>query len=207
MTAQAEYRQRYAALITPPANDVRLIGLCGYARSGKNATGQILEDDYGFRQVSFAQALKNVAASLNPLLPGAGPERSSFTLAAAFRHYGGWDTVKENVPAAREFLQNLGVACREQIDEDVWVDALFNRIEASDPATSRFVITDCRFPNEVAAVRRRGGQVWRIERPGTGPVNSHISESALPLDPQFYDRYVLNDGSLADLRRRVLTSA
>lgn len=182
-----------------PIKDVRLIALCGYARSGKNATGQILEDDYGFRQVSFAQALKNITASLNPLLQSAGP--GTVPLAAMFRHYGDWDAVKENVPASREFLQNLGVACREQIGEDVWVDALLNRI---DTAPARYVITDCRFPNEVQAVRDRDGEVWRIERPGTGPINEHISESALPLDPDFYDRYIVNDGTLADLRRKVL---
>lgn len=174
-----------------------IIGLSGYARSGKNATGQILEDDYGFRQESFAQALKNVAAEINPLLrTERGP---AFPLASLFAAYEDWDTVKDAVPAAREFLQRLGVACRDQIGPDVWVDALSRRLNSHPSA--RYVITDVRFPNEAEFITRLGGQVWRIERPGTGPANGHTSETAL--DSHDFDRVIVNDGSLADLRRTI----
>lgn len=183
--------------------DVRLIGLSGYARSGKNAVGQILEDELGFRQESFAQALKNVAAEINPLLPE--PYRglipgATLPLSKHFLRYGDWDAVKENVPAAREFLQRLGVACRDQIGPDVWVDALARRLRTHPSA--RYVITDVRFPNEANFITAQGGQVWRIERPGTGPVNDHSSETAL--DSYRCDRIIINDGTLADLRRKVL---
>lgn len=180
---------------------MNVIGLSGYARSGKNATGQILEDDYGFRQESFAQALKNVAAEINPMLNDTfGGYR---TLAAMFHGYGDWDAVKDAVPAAREFLQRLGVACRDQIGPDVWVDALARRLQAHPSA--RYVITDVRFPNEAEFIRSLGGALWRIQRPGTGPANGHSSEVAL--DEYQFDRILVNDGSLADLRRVVLESA
>lgn len=186
--------------MTTHNTDVRLIGLSGYARSGKNAVGQILEDDYGFRQESFAQALKNVAAEINPLLDtGRG---ASDHLAALFFMHGDWDAVKDNVPAVRDFLQRLGVACRDQIGPDVWVDALARRLRTHPSA--RCVITDVRFPNEANFVTEMGGQVWRIERPGTGPVNGHTSETAL--DGWSFDRIIMNDGSLADLRRKVMPS-
>lgn len=180
----------------------RLIGLCGYARSGKNTVGDILEAEQGFRQESFAQALKNVAAEINPVLrDGHGSYR---TLAACFAG-GDWDTVKEQVPAAREFLQNLGVACRDQIGKDVWVNALENRL-ASAGNPPRVVVTDCRFFNETSWIKAQGGELWRVVRPGTGPVNGHISESELPETGPLYDRIILNDGSLADLRAKVLNS-
>ncbi len=176
---------------------MNIIGLSGYARSGKNAVGRILEDDYGYRQESFTQALKNVAAEINPRLStGRG---GTSTLAALFSVYEDWDTVKDKVPAAREFLQRLGVACRDQIGPDVWVDALARRLSVHPSA--RYVITDVRFPNEAEFITNRGGQVWRIERPGTQPVNSHTSETAL--DDWAFDRTIVNDGSLADLRRSV----
>ena len=177
---------------------MNIIGLSGYARSGKNTVGQILEDDYGFRQESFAQALKNVAAEINPTLTNTfGGHR---TLAGLFHGYGDWDAVKDAVPAAREFLQRLGVACRDQIGPDVWVDALARRLSVHPSA--RYVITDVRFPNEAEFITNRGGQVWRIERPGTRPVNGHTSETAL--DGWSFDRTIVNDGSLADLRVKVL---
>lgn len=179
--------------------DLRFIGLSGYARSGKNATGQILEDDFGFRQESFAQALKNVAAEINPLLHRPGPDPEPYTLATWFSVYDDWDAMKDAVPAAREFLQRLGVACRDQIGPDVWVDALARRLNAHPSA--RYVITDVRFPNEAEFIRSLGGEVWRIQRPGTGPANGHSSEVAL--DEYQFDRILVNDGSLADLRRTI----
>lgn len=190
-----------AAFSAPPASP-RIIGLCGYARSGKNTVGDILEAEQGFRQESFAQALKNVAAEINPILLHKGVY---VTLANLFALYGDWDTVKEQCPAAREFLQVLGVACRDQIGKDVWVTALANRLtSAGNPP--RVVVTDCRFFNETSWIKEQGGELWRITRPGTGPVNGHISESELPESGPLYDRIILNDGSLADLRAKVLNS-
>lgn len=179
---------------------MNIIGLSGYARSGKNAVGQILEDDCGFRQESFAQALKNVAAEINPVLRMMNGDTRN--LAELFFMHGDWDAVKDNVPAVREFLQRLGVACRDQIGPDVWVDALARRIRTHPSA--RCVITDVRFPNEAEFITNQGGEVWRIQRPGTLPVNGHTSEVAL--DEWSFDRIIVNDGTLADLRRKVLES-
>lgn len=181
-----------------PVKETRLIGLSGYARSGKNTVGQILEDGYGFRQESFAQALKNVAAEINPTISTGGGGASP--LATMFSIYEDWDAVKDAVPAAREFLQRLGVACRGQIGPNVWVDALARRLRTHPSA--RYVITDVRFPNEANFITDMGGQVWRIERPGYGPVNDHSSETALDL--YGFDRTIVNDGSLTELRRKIL---
>lgn len=180
----------------------RLIGLCGYARSGKDSVGQILADEQGFRQESFAQALKNVAAQINPVLRDT-TGREAFRLSTVFKG-GDWDTAKGN-PAVREFLQVLGVACRDQIGKDVWVTALANRLTSAG-TPPRVVVTDCRFFNETSWVKEQGGELWRITRPGTGPVNGHISESELPESGPLYDRIITNDGSLADLRKKVLNS-
>ncbi len=71
------------------------------------------------------------------------------------------------------------------------------RLPAGDVAFS-----DCRFPNEAAAIRDRGGEMWRIDRPGTAPVNAHPSETAL--DGFNFDRHIDNGGTLAALRAKVL---
>lgn len=179
-----------------------IIALSGHARSGKDTVGQILVDDYGFRRMSFAQAIKNVAAEINPLLiNGSGGFTS---LAACFTVFQDWELVKDRVPAAREFLQKLGVAVRDQVGPDVWLDAVARQIDA-DPG-GRYVITDCRFPNEVAFTKARGGEVWRVVRPNNAPVNPHQCETGLPETGDLYDRIIQNNGTLADLRRTVLES-
>jgi hypothetical protein len=47
----------------------------------------------------------------------------------------------------------------------MWVASLENRLRSS---TDDIVITDCRFPNEIKAIRNAGGRVIRIKR-GTEP--------------------------------------
>jgi hypothetical protein len=60
------------------------------------------------------------------------------------------------------------------------------------------VVDDVRFPNEAAIVRRLGGELWRVERPGTERGTSHASEGELD-DYPLFDRRVVNDGSLLQL--------
>jgi aspartate/methionine/tyrosine aminotransferase len=43
----------------------------------------------------------------------------------------------------------------------MWVASLENRLRQS---TDDIVITDCRFPNEINAIRNAGGKVVRIKR-------------------------------------------
>jgi hypothetical protein len=64
------------------------------------------------------------------------------------------------------------------------------------------VFDDCRFPDEADFVRRLGGELWRIERPGTERQTEHASEGGLD-DYPLFDRRLINDGSLLDLHERV----
>ena len=63
-----------------------------------------------------------------------------------------------------------------------------------------WIITDCRFPDEVDAVENRGGTVIRIER-GERLENQHISETAL--DDEFFEHVIQNNGSILDLINEV----
>jgi hypothetical protein len=161
-----------------------LVGLSGYAQTGKDTSGAMMVEEAGFTRLAFADALKSVALD------------SDTDLRNAVR-YAGWEETKQSHPHARLFLQHLGVAARDHIDQDVWVNAALRNVSPG----GRFVVTDVRFPNEAAAIRARGGFVVRVERPGTGPVNAHASETAL--DDFEFDATLRNTGTLDDLRSRV----
>jgi hypothetical protein len=65
-------------------------------------------------------------------------------------------------------------------------------------------VTDIRFANEAAMIRDLGGVLVRVERPGVGPVNEHVSE-VMPFEA---DHTLLNDGSIEQLHdtiRRLAT--
>lgn len=64
-----------------------------------------------------------------------------------------------------------------------------------------WIITDTRFPNEAAAVKSKNGVLIRVVRPGTIPVNSHPSETAL--DDYPFDFIIDNSGNILDLIEQV----
>jgi hypothetical protein len=82
---------------------------------------------------------------------------------------------------AREVMQFVGTDVFRKMKNDVWASATINKISIEQPHIA--VIADCRFPNEVQAVKDAGGMVIKLTR---NPYNSdHASEIAL--DPSNYD--------------------
>ena len=170
-----------------------IIGLSGYAQSGKNTVADILVDHHGFIQLAFADAIRDFIYEINPLV-SCSPTGYLQDLV----NLKGWDEAKQE-PQVRKLLQSTGVAGRNMIDEYLWVALTLSQIK--DPQEGKYVITDVRFPNEAAAITSQGGQIWRIERPGVTAVNDHISETAL--DPWIFDETILNDGTIEDLKNKI----
>jgi hypothetical protein len=74
----------------------------------------------------------------------------------------GWDAAKQ-LPEVRRLLQYMGTeSVRDIVDEEAWVMALERQLREEAPA--RAIITDVRFPNEAAAVKRWGGKMLRVVR-------------------------------------------
>lgn len=76
---------------------------------------------------------------------------------------------------AREVMQFVGTNIFRAMQKNVWADATIHKIHDEQPPLA--IIADCRFPNEVEAVRNAGGIVIKLNR---NPYNSdHDSETAL----------------------------
>ncbi|WP_371671253.1 hypothetical protein OG985_28705 [Streptomyces sp. NBC_00289] len=176
-----------------------LIGFAGKARSGKDAAAQALLDA-GWTRRAFADNVRAMLYAMNPVLDDSS-YRDGFTSLKYEVDTYGWEEVKEVFPEVRVYLQRLGTeGGRDNLGEDVWVDALFRDFESWGPT----VITDVRFPNEADAIRARGGLVVAIERPDLTTVGEpgHVSENALA--GYLFDDVIRNDGSLAQLHDRVM---
>lgn len=168
-----------------------IIGLSGYARSGKDTVAQFLVENYGYTRVAFADNIRHMLLDLNPYV-GIGPSNYNHTALADLVAVNGWESAKQH-PEVRRLLQDLGVAARNYLGEDVWIKAALNTPTQSDG----LVITDVRFINEAKAIKDRGGEIWRVFRPGITAVNGHISETQM--DGYACDRLVDNSGDLKDL--------
>lgn len=169
-----------------------LIGLSGYARSGKDTVAGILLQQ-GWQRHAFADKLKLAVLTLNPLINPGGFER----VAEIIRNEGP-EFAKDNYEEYRRLLQVFGTEVgRNLFGENFWVEQALREVREDEKA----VFTDCRFPNEAQAIKDRGGEVWRIVRPGFGPVNNHPSETSL--DEWEFDCYVYNDSDTRDLSEKI----
>lgn len=110
------------------------IALVGNMRSGKDTFADVLINEQGYTKIAFADELKRICKELFP---------EQF----------------KNGNKPREILQNVG-KCMRSIDYDVWVKALDRKIKQYDG--KNLVITDVRYPNEVAYLRNNGFIIVQI---------------------------------------------
>lgn len=183
-----------------------IVGLSGYARSGKDEAAKVLVENHGFTRIAFADKLRDFLYALNPLI-NPTPERYFTNPKQPVRLRDvigddriGWEGYKETIYSdeIRGLLQRLGTeAGREVLWDSIWIDAAFHGL---NPA-GNYVVTDCRFPNEAEAVRSRNGAVVRITRSGVGPANGHASETSL--DDYEFDYRIDNSGTLEEYHQLI----
>ncbi|WP_341669684.1 deoxynucleotide monophosphate kinase family protein [Alcaligenes sp. SDU_A2] len=63
------------------------------------------------------------------------------------------------------------------------------------------LIKDIRYENEADFIRRHGGEIWHIERPGNPVISQHSSEWGVARQPE--DRLILNNAGLHELAAQV----
>jgi len=164
-----------------------IIGLTGYAQSGKDTLAGMLIGLHKYENRAFADPIRKLLYDMNPIVKG-----EDYTVQGVVDGYG-WDFAKTAFPEVRSLLQTLGVGARKLFGDDFWVSQGLSGLTPGD----RVVITDVRFPNEADAIKDLGGQIWRVKRLGVGAVNSHVSETAM--DGYKVDQIFINNGSVDDL--------
>ena len=169
-----------------------IIGLSGYARSGKDTVANYLIENHGFTRLAFADPMREALYALNPSL---GTSRLS--LQEVIDEHS-WDGYKDTLfgEEIRVLLQRMGTEVgREMFGEHFWVDYLLNK--ALD-IKGDVVISDVRFLNEAEAIHQANGQVWRVNRPGIEAANSHASEIQMDSFSNF-DVVITNDTTIEEL--------
>jgi hypothetical protein len=170
-----------------------LVGLCGFAQSGKDTLAAMMIRHNGFERRAFADPMRTILYKMNPFVitydDGGMPNiKRVQTLVDSF----GWEYAKKH-SEVRELLQRLGTeGGRNLLGENVWVDALFKE------PYKNLVITDVRFKNVAEAIHKRGGKIIRIIREGVNAVNAHFSEHAYSEQ----DYTIINDGTIFDLHEK-----
>lgn len=81
---------------------------------------------------------------------------------------------------ARQVLQELGTGVFRQMHKDVWIEANIRAISNSGVAVA--FVDDIRFPDEVQAIQKAGGVVYRFTRDPAEGKDRHASEISLDRD-------------------------
>jgi hypothetical protein len=177
-----------------------IIGLSGYARSGKDTIANILVEE-GFKRVAFSDALQKCMIAFNPIIDWDLVNNVPIRYVDLVEELG-YDKCKELYPEFRRSLQFMATEVgRNTFDENIWLNFVTDRINAEP--NQDWVITDCRFRNEIKAVEDAGGFIWRVMRYGYNGANNHISEHEL--DNYNFDEIIFNNGSIDDLKEKVLS--
>jgi len=171
----------------------RVIGICGYARSGKDTARQHIEKKYGYDGRAFADALRTIMWKLNPMVDCEGGVLIRYQ--DALDKYG-YDEAKNRYPLVREMLVAMGVGCRDVLSPTVWLD----KILPLGYDGSEIVVSDVRFPEEAQRVKKLGGILIEITRPGVVAPNEEEARNHPLLAPHVS---ICNDGTKEDLGKRL----
>lgn len=176
---------------------MKIIGLTGKKRSGKDAAAQILIAT-GYTLVKFAEPLKEVIRGLL---------RYQGYCDDSIEDFVDGHRKEEPVPqlgmrSTRYAMQTLGTEWgRDIMSPTLWTNAFINRAKQFD----RVVCTDVRFPNEAETIKTFGGDVYRIIRPGLESLDGHSSETLLDSLP--VDTEIVNDSTIDELQRQLINLA
>lgn len=197
---------------------MNVIGISGTAGAGKDSIADRLCAVHGFVRVGFADPMKRFCEEV-----------------FAFSDRQVWGTIEHknatdpryrradgSLLTPRYALQTLGTEWGRDCYPDLWIDYALRVASgllaggwAYTPRTGLYedegrmvagvVFTDCRFRNEVDAVKRAGGKVVRVVRPGfdgMAGIAAHVSESGqADIPDDVFDAVVWNRGTLADLHK------
>ena len=198
-----------------------IISISGLIGSGKDTIAEYLVAKHGFKQESFAGNLKDAISTIfnwdRELLEG------KTELGREWRDtIDTWWSNRLGIPnlTPRWVLQHWGTeVCRRAFHDDIWIASIENKLRTSQ---DNIVISDCRFPNEIASIKRAGGKIVWVKR-GELPswyqaaknanwgditaqemltdIGVHISETAW-VGTEF-DAVIDNNGSIEDLYNQV----
>lgn len=168
---------------------MKIIAISGKAQHGKDTTARFLKsaleaDGYKVQVAHYADLLKYIC-----------------------KQFFGWNGQKDD--AGRHILQYVGTDVIRTQKPDFWVDFIISMAELFPDTWDYLLIPDCRFPNEIDRIKSAGLDMVHLRvlrkdfaSPLSKEQQAHPSETAL--DNTTPDYWIINDGTLKDLKEYVI---
>jgi len=145
-----------------------ILGICGFQGAGKDTFANYLVSKYGFEKFSFASATKDVLAIIfgwnRKMLEGDTIESRVFR-----ETVDPWWSEKLSIPelTPRKMLQLVGTDLfRKHFNYEIWtliVEKKILTLQSANPNIN-IIVSDCRFPNEIAMLKKLGAKLTHIHR-------------------------------------------
>ena len=184
------------------SNGPFIIGLCGNAGTGKDSAIEYLRYCPYIapsQKIAFADPIRQIAK-----LFGFTPKQlSDRKLKEKKDPFWGF--------SPRLFMQKVGTEMfRDCLRQDIWIkllekkvndlkkDAIIERSKKKVTHLSFIFITDVRFPNEAKAIKKMGGYIVKIRRPGFSKSGENLHPSEKYIESIPADLELVNDAPDAD---------
>jgi hypothetical protein len=189
-----------------------IIGICGLLGSGKDTLAQILIDKYNFEKLSFASKLKDIVSILfswnRKLLEGDTLESRKWRE----EKDEWWSTKLGKDITPRWVLQNIGTdVFRNHFNDNIWLLVVEKTLMSN--LHKNYVITDCRFPNEIQMLKKFGAKIINIRRNTPNWFYQYLNEDILPrgVHPSEtswiktnFDLIIENNDTLEELENKII---
>ena len=130
-----------------------LIGLTGFAGSGKDTLYEMIKSD-GWERFAYADALKNICIDYLGL-----SYEDVYTQEGKVKYNEFWGMTN------REILQKVGTeAFRNGFHKDTWIKIAEIKLNSFLKSGKNVIVTDVRFDNEAILIKKLGGKVFNIVR-------------------------------------------
>jgi len=175
---------------------MELIGISGYAGSGKDTVADYYIENSRFARYSLADPIKKAASEM---------------FGVPLAHFSDRELKEVVIPfwgfSPRYMAQIIGTECgRNLFRQDIWIkraEVEYNKYRDNFNAGG-MVIPDIRFENEAVWIQKMGGTLIHITRPdydGDVGTAGHASEAGY--SDNLKDYTVINDGTIEDLYEKI----
>lgn len=174
---------------------MRIIGIIGKRRTGKDTVADYVTTHYGFEKKKFAAPMK---AAMEVLF-GFSKDQLETDLK---------DEIDDRWGVSpRTLMQSMGTQFLQyelqKIIPELGHNYAVKRLFIQDDLPDKIIISDVRFIHEVDEIKKRGGLLIKLIRDNNknNNIDAHISEKGVDELP--FDQSIENNASLKDLYQKI----
>ena len=165
-----------------------LVALLGKKGSGKTTTAEYMEKEYKFIDRPLSKPIKDSAKIMFDLSDQQLYTEKKEELDKR------WNTTP------RKIFQLIGTEIARSIDKNVWIKHFISWY--SKHKNQNIVVSDCRFQDQIDAIKNLGGIVIKITRETLKNNDTHITETGID-NIKGFDYTIENNCTIKDLHAKI----